>query len=107
RQEILAGIRNALEKGESLEQAKASFINAGYGRRDVEEAAASILGFSEPTEEVPEATKISSTLTTAQMPQKKKSKYKILIIIIVIVLILLLASYFLKDKLIDLIKSLI
>lgn len=40
RKDILAGVRNAVERGESFEQAKASLINAGYTRGEVEEAVA-------------------------------------------------------------------
>ena len=39
RDEIAAGIRNALERGSSLEEAVQSFINAGYNPNEVEEAA--------------------------------------------------------------------
>ena len=36
----LGGLKNALERGESLEKAKQTFITAGYVATDVEEAAA-------------------------------------------------------------------
>jgi len=39
RDEIAAGIRNALERGNSLDSAIQSFINAGYNPNEVEEAA--------------------------------------------------------------------
>jgi hypothetical protein len=39
REDLVAGLRNALEKGESLESAKYSFISAGYPPNEVEEAA--------------------------------------------------------------------
>ena len=39
REDIIAGLRNALERGFSLEQAVQSFINAGYYPMDVQEAA--------------------------------------------------------------------
>lgn len=38
-EEILGGLRNALERGSSFEQAVQSFINAGYNPDDVREAA--------------------------------------------------------------------
>jgi hypothetical protein len=37
--EIYGGLKNAIERGVSLENAKISFINAGYNKDDVEEAA--------------------------------------------------------------------
>ena len=39
REEILAGLKNALERGESLERAVQSFINAGYNPAEVRQAA--------------------------------------------------------------------
>lgn len=42
--EITSGIKQAIEKGYSLEQAKASFVNAGYNRYDVEDSAKSFSG---------------------------------------------------------------
>ena len=38
RDEIVGGLRNALDRGESLEQAMQSFINAGYSPLEVREA---------------------------------------------------------------------
>ena len=40
--EIVAGIRNAIERGSSVEDAVQSFINAGYNPNEVEEAASAI-----------------------------------------------------------------
>ena len=34
--ELLGGLKNALERGQSLEQAKQSFINAGYNLNEIE-----------------------------------------------------------------------
>ena len=42
KEEIIGGLKNGLEKGYSLEQVKASFINAGYNPRDVEDSASFI-----------------------------------------------------------------
>lgn len=42
REDIVAGLRNSVERGESLEKAKQSFISAGYPRQEVEEAASLI-----------------------------------------------------------------
>jgi len=41
-EEIIGGLKNALERGESLDSAKITFINAGYKKEDVEEAAKQI-----------------------------------------------------------------
>jgi len=42
KQEIVAGLRNAIERGTDLERAKYSFISAGYPPEEVEEAARSV-----------------------------------------------------------------
>ena len=42
REDIIAGLKNALERGESLEKAVQSFINAGYNPAEVREAAESL-----------------------------------------------------------------
>jgi len=38
-QELVAGLRNAIDRGASLEKAKQSFISAGYPIQEIEEAA--------------------------------------------------------------------
>ena len=40
REDIVAGLKNAVERGYPLETAKQAFLNAGYSRQEVEEAAA-------------------------------------------------------------------
>lgn len=42
RQDLIAAIRNALERGESVEDAKKSLVNAGYRISEVDEAAIEI-----------------------------------------------------------------
>ncbi len=44
KEDIIQGLKNALERGYSLALAKQSFINAGYNPRDVEAAAREISG---------------------------------------------------------------
>ena len=39
REDIAGGLRNALERGENLEDAVRTFINAGYAEKDVRDAA--------------------------------------------------------------------
>ncbi|MCX8194351.1 MAG: hypothetical protein N3G19_03265 [Candidatus Pacearchaeota archaeon] len=38
RQDLIAALRNALERGETIEQAKMSLLNSGYKKEEVEEA---------------------------------------------------------------------
>ncbi len=42
KEEIIGGLRNALDRGESIEKAMQSFINAGYSAAEVREAAGMI-----------------------------------------------------------------
>lgn len=42
RADLIAALRNALERGEILEEAKASLVNAGYKKEEVEEASQEI-----------------------------------------------------------------
>ena len=43
REDIRGGLKNALERGETIEQAIRSFINAGYNETEVREAANQII----------------------------------------------------------------
>ncbi len=44
RQDILTGLRNALERGHSLEQAQKTLYNSGYSARDINEASRYLAG---------------------------------------------------------------
>lgn len=48
KEEIVAGIKNALERGESVDEAMQSFINSGYKSVEVREAANSLTGGTMP-----------------------------------------------------------
>ena len=50
REDIIAGLKNAYERGESVEKAVQAFISAGYNPNEVKEAA-KILGFSDSQQE--------------------------------------------------------
>ncbi len=41
---LVYGLKHAVEKGESLQQAMVSFLNAGYSREEIEEAARVVNG---------------------------------------------------------------
>lgn len=117
--EIEAGLKNAVERGEKLEDAMASFINAGYNPAEVRQAASSLTHgavsimnathFNFPKQERPEEP--PSTHTQEIKPSqyslpKKSSKKTILLIILIIILILLIAgiitSIFFSDKILSL-----
>ncbi|MBX4196831.1 hypothetical protein KW805_04550 [Candidatus Pacearchaeota archaeon] len=63
RDEILAGLKNAMERGSSVDDAVNSFINAGYNAMEVREAAKALTGDT------------TSTIISPQEPVTQKSKY--------------------------------
>ena len=42
KESLIVALKNALERNESLEDAKTSLLNAGYNRKDIERAAKAI-----------------------------------------------------------------
>lgn len=120
REDIVAGLKNAVERGESLEEAKQSFISAGYSKEDVEEASSLIQSSSALLigrgEDIPPL-KIQSQ-TIQQKPQletlkeekpvinKTKSNFKIILLIIVLLILIgiLILTIVFKDKIIALIS---
>jgi len=94
-QEIIGGLKNALDRGESLEKAAQSFVNAGYNPNEIKEAvsqlsrnATNIISQSEKSKEIspqqnqqskPIQTNQSKTLSTQQPVQNKlKTKEKVI-----------------------------
>ena len=129
RQDIVAGLKLATEKGESLMQAMISFYNAGYKENEIEEAAQSIqqnqpqIYQSAPAIQQTQQSGIVQQTASGQTitPQKilptntlqnvssygiKKTTSKTTIIVlgaVLLVLLILLASLFIfKDKILGL-----
>jgi hypothetical protein len=126
KEEITSGLRQAIERGYSLEQAKQSFINAGYNSKDIEDSASSLGGLltsmpeiaypqrqqEEKSQEIQNKQIPQINIQTQQLPQfpqPKKSKLKIIIIILVILLLILIAAFIssllFKDKIIEFLKG--
>ncbi|MEM4271603.1 MAG: hypothetical protein QXD13_00725 [Candidatus Pacearchaeota archaeon] len=93
REDILGGLKIALEKGESIQEAAQSFINAGYSQHDVQEAVNALGKVPMPSEQVQPVQKFPS----AQIIQPEKhfvkkpeeaSKLVVWIIIILLVITL-------------------
>ncbi|MCX8159011.1 MAG: hypothetical protein N3D20_01830 [Candidatus Pacearchaeota archaeon] len=85
-EEILAGLKNALSRGYSLEKAMLSFINAGYNANEVREAATII---SQPTfqQQISKQTQQaeSQELQFQKLqPEKQQKSYKDLIYALII-----------------------
>jgi len=114
REDIVAGLKNAVERGYSLEQAKQSFISAGYSKEEVEEASNFIHGGSVLSVENKETGMLKTTKTIQQPEIKKPEKepfanklkrnFKIvlLIIILMVLIALLIMTLIFRDKIIGL-----
>jgi hypothetical protein len=117
KEEIISGLQNAIARGQSLEQAAQSFINAGYNPIEVK-AAASIVssGVSDFTQsdyspssqqQQPQSTQnqqspsVPSPITS---PKKQTGKGKIIALAIILILLLLALTItiFFKDQFLSL-----
>lgn len=104
RADLVAGIRNAIERGYTLEQAKASFISAGYKAEEVEEAArfasAPIAQPQQPAYPMP-----SPKVLPAKPPRRGwiKENWKIILLIgiLVFLIIILILTFVFRDKIIN------
>lgn len=100
REEIVAGLRNAVERGQTIQQAMQSMINAGYQLNEIQEASGYVnMGAIGSMQQVPQAYvsqeqyNPSSEESTIQAPaNNKKSAPNIKVIILVLILVLLLAG---------------
>lgn len=95
--EIIAGLRNAISRGESLDKAKKSFLNSGYNPQEVEAAASIIMnGVSNivyPSEGKDDKTQPKQNeLPPLPAPKKKKGKQKTLIIFLIILILAILGA---------------
>ena len=108
REDIVSGLRNAVERGYSIDVAISSFINSGYKKDEVTDAAA-YLGVvptiapsktmisTQPappmmpaiTQETPAGTISQQTIRDAQQKPKKSKKAIILVIALAIILLAL------------------
>ncbi|MBI2629735.1 hypothetical protein HYW76_01410 [Candidatus Pacearchaeota archaeon] len=132
--EIIGGLKRAVERGYSLEQAKRSLLNAGYSIEDVDDSADAISGVIGrlPSPEYPILSNSSSLATLPPIPPKQPlvqpqfqqqtqvqpqikpkksvSGRKILIIFLIILFIALLGGLIsliiFKDSVIDFINNL-
>jgi len=116
KEEIVSGLKQAIERGYSLEQAKQSFVNAGYNNRDISDSASSLGGIITSNPEIsniPQISQMSSVPNIlppeisstppqqtppelsqippqpTQLPQETQTKSKTLVIILIVILILI------------------
>ncbi len=106
KEELVTGIRNAIERGDSMNKAIASFVNAGYNPIEVDEAAKIVSGASPlprykiPNDianiPLPQNQQILQPMQSAQEAQpkpKQAGKGMILTIIILLLIVLGLFGY--------------
>ncbi|MBI5149017.1 hypothetical protein HZA33_05030 [Candidatus Pacearchaeota archaeon] len=106
REEIVAGIRNALDRGQSMDQAIQSFILAGYTENEVNEAAAEFqrLGVQAipAIQVITEKERVQKTLQEIKKKEQKGISLGKLLIIILIILVIaaivIAAIYIYKEK---------
>ncbi|HUW43554.1 MAG TPA: hypothetical protein VMV95_01155 [Bacillota bacterium] len=125
KEEIVAGLKYAIAKGENLPNAMMSFYNAGYSKQDIEEAArvlqASPLPRTQPTLPIQQPGQQPIQQNTLQPTQqspapmvtqrvsayggKPKSRGKALIFVLVLFLVILfgilIAVFLFRDQLAD------
>jgi len=91
-QELIGGLRNALERGEDIEKAKKSFISAGYKKNKVDTLTQEMSKeISQTKEQIPTPTPTNKT--TTKPTQKKQTSKKFLIILVIVgILILIIAG---------------
>ncbi len=121
--DIVQGLKMALIKGESLQQAMQSFYNSGYDRKDIEDAAREVQGsqdqlsqeakiFNQPTAD-PKAPQTpqpnlpqKSPQVVSNYEQPKKDHSTLMLIMIVLVLLLIVGAalagvYFYREQVIN------
>lgn len=124
KEDILEGLRNALSKGETLQQAMQSFYNAGYEVKDIQEAARELQSKTPQTlqntnpKEIHNKQPIQPKKKLFPKPPQKVSNYeqkpknprKTLLIIISILLVIILIGfgviYFFKEQILEFFRNL-
>ena len=92
KEEIMHGIKSAMERGSGLEQAGQSFINAGYNEKEVREAI-NMLSGGGVTEIIAGRMPDASDFDKKELPslpaiKKKRGKVVVILMIVLIVMIL-------------------
>lgn len=77
RPEIIAGIKNAIERGCSLDLAIQSFINAGYNKQDVQDSARALGGvILQPNEPIFQVPQPQQPQPQVQQPQQSPQQFQ-------------------------------
>lgn len=123
RQDIYGGLKNAVEKGDDLELAVRSFINAGYLETEVREAAQALSGSIAGHSTVPQTTSHSIGAQSPEYPRQAQSNlvrpietdrrkgtdWGLIVLgsVLFILIIVLITSIFFKTQIIDFFSNLI
>jgi len=94
REDLVSSLRNAVERGESIEKAKRSLTNAGYDSAEVEQAAAALAEEVEERFPIITEAQASGKFKSSRMLEGEKPKKKIdalTIVLIAVFAVLLLA----------------
>lgn len=116
--DLVAGLRNAVERGYSLERAKQSFISAGYPREEVEEASRSIYSGSvleagrqqmprlaaavQPSRPEPMKLETQGSVAKESFINKIRDNLKIVLLIatLAVLIVLLILTFILRESII-------
>ncbi|MBI2044168.1 hypothetical protein HYT24_02280 [Candidatus Pacearchaeota archaeon] len=105
--DIIQGLKMAMLKGETLQQAMQSFYNSGYERKDIEDAARELQGLqsqlsqeskifnqNEKMEQKPTPTKLEekSTQVVSNYEQPQKSNSRIIFMITILLLLIIVGA---------------
>ena len=93
-EELVAGFKNALDRGQSIEDAKRSFINAGYAQKEIQEASQQVnqgnSSFVQQQTSSPEEISSQAKNPLIKLPGKKSvSKKKIIILSLILTIVLI------------------
>jgi hypothetical protein len=94
-EELIGGLRNAMERGQDLGQAKQSYLNAGYSQQEVDSAVRKIGGpnhemvtADNPSPLPPSPLGGTRVLPTSPRPPSNRKTLWIVLLIIIAILIL-------------------
>ncbi len=68
-EEIVGGLKSALERGQSLQRAMMALYNSGYKKEEIEEAARSLMEFSSESQLQPPVKSVPKSAEIKQAPQ--------------------------------------
>lgn len=117
REDIVGGLRNALDRGETLEHAIQTFVNAGYNLTEVREAANYATGgtlaslthvpIKKTTEQKPTIKKLENHLPKQKIKTKSKISWKAFVLVgLLLVLVgVLVSTLIFRESIMDFLKT--